>query len=92
MELKKDDSNGKKTITGNFSQEFYMERKEVSDLLRNLANEIEEGNKLKISTEEWELPFKFRDQIEVEIDVDHDELEIELEFDKLENGSKLSVN
>lgn len=91
MEIKNSKSEEKKTITGDFSQEFYMERKDVSELLRNMADEIEEGNELKISTEKWKLPFKFRNQVEVEIDKEYDELEIEFEFDKLEDKNKLSV-
>lgn len=81
----------KKVISGDFSQEFYMDRDQVADFLRKVANEVEAGNELKISTNDWELPFKFRDKIEVEIDVDYDELEIELEFEKYEGGEGLSV-
>ncbi len=82
---------GKKVIQGEFSQEFYMNKGQVANFLRKLADEIEQGNQLKISTNEWELPFQFRDEIEVEIDVDHDELEIELEFEKYRGEDSLSV-
>jgi amphi-Trp domain-containing protein len=81
---------GKKVIQGEFSQEFYMNKGQVATFLRKLADEIEQGNELKISTDEWELPFQFRDEVEVEIDAEHDELEIELEFEKY-RGNNLSV-
>lgn len=90
MKIEQNNSDGKKQIDGDFSQEFYLNKQEVSDLLRELADEIEQGNELTISSEEWELPFKFRNEIEVEIDKDYDELEIELEFDQMEEGD-LSV-
>lgn len=91
VEVPKDESEDKKTIQGSFSQEFYMGKGEVAALLRNLADEIERGNELTIKTEEWELPFMFRDEVEVEVELDNDkELEIELEFER-GSESKISV-
>ena len=91
MEIDQETQKEKKTITGHFSQEFYMSKGEAVDFLRKLADEIEAGNELKISTDEWVLPFKFRDQVEVEIDAEEDELEIELEFEKSKGSEKLRV-
>ncbi len=91
MEISTDKSEGRKTVEGNFSKEFYMDRKELSEFLRKLADEIEAGNELELKTDEWVLPFKFMDKVEVEIDKDRDELEIELEFDKLEDSGSLSI-
>ena len=92
MEISTENSEGRKTIEGNFSKEFYMERNKISDFLRNLADEIESGNELEIKSDDWILPFKFRDSIEVEIDKDHEELEIELEFDKMKDKESLSIS
>ncbi len=91
MEISTDKSGGRKTVEGNFSKEFYMGREELSDFLRKLADEIESGNELELKSDEWILPFKFRDKIEVEIDKDHDELEIELEFEKMEDKGSLTI-
>ncbi len=90
MEISTKDE-GRKTIDGNFSKEFLMDRKELSEFLRKLADEIETGNELELKTDEWVLPFHFRDNIEVEIEKDRDELEIELEFDRLEEKESLSI-
>lgn len=90
MEIEEGEEN-KKTITGDFSQEFRMGRTEVSTFLRKLADEIEQGNEININTEEWELPFQFQDNIEVEIEVEKDELEIEIEFEKKVDQGNLDV-
>ncbi len=91
MDVDKEESTEKKLIEGDYTQEFYMDRKELSNFLKNLAEEVENGNEISISTEEWELPFKFNDRIEVEIEKEYDELEIEIEFEKYEESEKLSV-
>ncbi|MFP4046076.1 MAG: amphi-Trp domain-containing protein [Candidatus Aenigmatarchaeota archaeon] len=91
MKISNNKKEGKKTVEGDFNREFYMNRSDLSDFLRKLADEVEQGNELKISTDEWELPFTFREQVEVEIDKDRDELEIEIEFEKQKGGRGLSV-
>lgn len=91
MEVSTDESEGRKTIEGNFSKEFYMEKQKLSDFLRNLADEVEEGNELEIKSDEWVLPFKFKDSVEVEIDKDYKELEIELEFEEMEEKENVSI-
>ncbi|MFP3951737.1 MAG: amphi-Trp domain-containing protein [Candidatus Bathyarchaeia archaeon] len=82
MEIKKKTDQEKKIIQGIFSQEFYMSRKELSAFLRNLADQVEEEGELRITTEEWILPFKPVGHAEVDVDLDEDELEIEIEFKK----------
>ncbi len=92
MEIKEGETKCKKVVEGRFSQELYMSKDKVAEFLRNLADEIESGNEIKISTDEWELPFTFADQIEIDIEHEVDELEIELEFDKaVGKGGGLSV-
>lgn len=81
----------KKTIQGYFSQEFYLGRKQLAEFLRKLADEVETQDEIKISTEDWVLPFTARDQAEVEIELDDDELEIEIEFEKAKTGTGLNV-
>lgn len=81
----------KKTIQGYFSQEFYLGRQQLVEFLRKLADEVEKQEGIRISTDEWELPFNARDQAEVEIELEDDELEIEIEFQKAKGGKDLSV-
>ncbi|MGM0441992.1 MAG: amphi-Trp domain-containing protein [Elusimicrobiota bacterium] len=85
-------SAGKEKIEGRFKKEFYMDRKKLAQFLRELAGSLEKGNELEVKTDNWVLPFKFRDNIEVEIDSEADELEIELEFDRLEEEGDLSIS
>lgn len=82
---------GKKQVTGQFSKEFHMGRTQLAGFLRKLADEIEESNNLKISADEWEIPFEFRDEVEVEIEKKKDKLEIELEFKKYRSPPRIEV-
>ena len=91
MEISTDSSDGRKEIEGNFNKEFYMESSDLSDFLKDLSEEIKEGNELKLKSDDWVLPFKFSDKVEVEIEKDHDELEIELEFNKPKDTEELSL-
>ena len=87
----KEKNTPKKTIQGQFSQEFYLGKQQLAEFLRALADEVENQGEITISTDEWELPFSAQEQAEVEIELDDDELEIEIEFDKAKGGSSLSV-
>ncbi len=83
---------GKKEIQGYFSQEFYIDRSDLAEFLRNLADEIEKDGEMKLTTDEWELPFNAKESVELEIEMEDDELEIEMEFEEAKNkGKKLSV-
>ena len=89
MEIKKNQVKEKKIVKGEFSQEFYMSRNELAVFLRNLANQVEGGDDIKITSEDWILPFKPMGYAKVDIDLDEDELEIEIEFKK--STGKLSA-
>jgi amphi-Trp domain-containing protein len=82
MEIKKEPVKEKKIVEGEFSQEFYMSRKELAGFLRNLADQVEGENDLKIISEDWVLPFSPLGHAKVDVDLDEDELEIEIEFKK----------
>jgi amphi-Trp domain-containing protein len=82
MEIKKKQGKKKMVVNGNFSQEFYMSRNELADFLRNLANQVEGEESIRIISEDWILPFKPVGYAQVDIDLDEDELEIEIEFKK----------
>ena len=89
MEIKKQTSGEVKTVQGYFSQEFYMNRSELAAFLRNLADQVELGEDLKIKTEEWVLPFTPISHAKVDLDLEEDELEIEIEFKR--NTGKLYI-
>lgn len=80
MEIKEPKNREVKEVKGYFSQEFYMSKNELASFLRNLADQVESDNDLKIKTAEWVLPFSSRDHAKVEIDLKDNELEIEIEF------------
>ena len=80
MEIDKQPVKEKKTIQGYFSQEFYMSQPELARFLRNLADQVEARGDLKVTTEEWTLPFNPASQVKIDVDLEKDELEIELEF------------
>jgi|GEM_PF-1396743 len=83
---------GKKQIQGHFSQEFYIDRKDLAEFLRDLADDLEADGEMKLTTDEWELPFTSKKSVELEIELEDDELEIEMEFDEAKDkGKELSV-
>ena len=59
-----------------------MSREELSEFLRNLADQVESNGELRITTEEWILPFTPMSHAKVDVDLDEEELEIEIEFKK----------
>lgn len=78
----------KKKIQGYFSQEFYLDRDQLSTFLSTLADEVKKDGEITITADEWELPFNPREDAEVEIELEEDELEIEIEFEKAKNEGK----
>ena len=89
MEIMKSLVKEKKIVKGELSQEFYMSRNELAVFLRNLADQVEGEDDIKITSEDWILPFKPVGHVKVDIDLDEDELEIEIEFKK--STGKLSA-
>jgi amphi-Trp domain-containing protein len=90
MEIKKTQVKEKRIVKGEFSQEFYMSRNELAVFLRNLADQVEGEDEIKISSENWILPFKPVGHAQVDVDLDEEELEIEIEFKK--STGKLSAS
>lgn len=88
-------SNEQRVVTdGFFEREVRLSREATATFLRDLADQIESGNDLTVSSADWEIPFQFREPIEVEVEFigdDRRELEIELEFDWDDRGNDLSV-
>lgn len=69
---------------GYFEEEYHISASETAAFLHSLAEQIEAGDAVTISGDEWELPFAFEEPIELEVEYEGDdepELEIEIELD-----------
>ncbi|MFC6836148.1 amphi-Trp domain-containing protein [Halomarina ordinaria] len=94
-ELPNDRSNQQRVVTdGYFEREVRLSRELTATFLRELAAQVEDGNELTVSGDDWEIPFRFDEPIEVEVEFIGErkrELEIELEFEWAGEESELSV-
>ena len=80
-----DDSDEKTLIRSgrDYEEAFRLDAEEAGKFLVELGTQLQEGDELTISTDEWELPFAFGEPVELEIDyegVGEPELEIEIEL------------
>ncbi|USZ72183.1 amphi-Trp domain-containing protein [Natronosalvus halobius] len=81
-----DEPDSERTVirTGrSFEQAYRLDANELGAFLISLGEQLQAGDELTISDDEWELPFAFGEPIELEIDFDgvgDPELEIELEL------------
>ncbi len=97
MEIKKESTPKTQPLKyGEYEKEFYLSKKELADFLRGIADQLEKGEKITISTNEWEIPFEYREPIEVEIEYESEEgeeneLEIEIEFKSKRRGGRLQA-
>lgn len=78
-------SEGEKKVVrdGDLEHEVYLNKEQMADFLESMAEQLRDGDTITVHTEEWELPFEFRDNIELSIDFEgygEKELEIEIEF------------
>jgi amphi-Trp domain-containing protein len=78
-----DDTSERTTIrTGReFEQTFRLDASEAGAFLVDLGEQLQAGDELTLTTDEWELPFAFGEPVELEVDfdgVDDPELELEL--------------
>ena len=68
---------------GAFEQELHLGRHQAGEFLVHLGEQLQRGTDLTLTTDEWELPFEFREPVEIEIEFlgfGDGELEIELEL------------
>ncbi len=73
----------RKTVEyGDLEFETYLSREELVKFLRSLADQIEKGNVIEVSSEDWAIRFEFSEPVEVEVEYDADakKLEFEIEF------------
>jgi len=94
--LPSEESEGRTVVTeGYFEREVHLSRDATATFLRELADQIDEGTELTVSSEEWEVPFEYGEPIEVEVEFvsqREGELEIELEFDGAREKDGLNVS
>lgn len=85
----------RKVVTeGFFEREVQLSRARTAEFLRELADQLEDGTELTISTSEWEIPFAYGEPIEVEVEFTggrKNELEVEVEFTEPHDHDGLSV-
>lgn len=93
--LPSDDASERNVITdGYFEREVHLSRTAAATFLRELADQLEAGTELTVSSDDWRIPFAYREPIEVEVEFTSHrgkELEIELEFEESQSGDSLSV-
>lgn len=96
VDLPDNQTNEQTVVTdGYFEREVRLSKGATATFLRDLADQIEGGNDLTVSSDEWQIPFTFREPIEVEVEFIGDgsrELEIELEFEWGEEDQGLDVS
>lgn len=69
--------------SGDMEHEVYLNKDQIAEFLISLGEQMKKGDEVTVGTDEWEIPFKFREPIELEIEYEgygEKELEIELEF------------
>jgi amphi-Trp domain-containing protein len=93
--LPSDEGEDRTVITeGYFEREVHLSRPATAQFLRELADQIDEGTDLTISSDDWRIPFSYREPIEVEVEFASNrtkELEVEIEFTAGEDSSGLTV-
>ncbi|MFC5277892.1 amphi-Trp domain-containing protein [Halorubrum rubrum] len=67
----------------NFEREYRLDASEAGAFLVELGEKLQDGDELRLATDEWELPFAFGEPVELEIDFEgtgEPSLEIEVEL------------
>lgn len=66
-----------------FEQEYRLSAAEAGRFLVEIGEQLQSGDELTISGDEWTLPFSFGEPVELELDYEgygEEELEIEIEI------------
>lgn len=65
---------------GYFEEEFYVDAASAGAFLVELGEQLQDGNEVTVSGDEWEIPFAFGEPVGIEVEFDG-EYEPELEFE-----------
>lgn len=79
---------------GYFEREVHLSRNSTANFLRELADQIEAGTELTVSSDDWQIPFEYREPVEIEVEFTSQrekELEIEIEFTESRGRDRLNV-
>jgi amphi-Trp domain-containing protein len=66
-----------------YEETFRLDAAEAGEFLVEVGEQLQAGDELTLTTDEWELPFAFGEPVELEVEfegVDDPELELELEL------------
>ncbi|MGB7545378.1 MAG: amphi-Trp domain-containing protein [Methanothrix sp.] len=66
-----------------FEQKFYLEGAQAAAFLRDLAAEIEAGNKIEAAYGSWAISMQPQLPIKIEVEYEKDELEIEIKIKEM---------
>lgn len=80
---------------GDIEWETHLNKEQLADFLISLGEQLKKGDEITVKTNEWEIPFKFREPIELEIEFEghgDKELEIEIEFKGKRNGDPPTIS
>lgn len=66
-----------------FEQKFYLDGAQAAAFLRDLAAEIEAGNKIEAAYGSWSISMQPQLPIKVEVEYEKDELEIEIKIKEM---------
>lgn len=95
VNLPDDRERNRSTVTdGFFEREIHLSRGATASFLRDLADQIENDTSLTLSSQEWEIPFEYREPVEIEVEFSggrEAELEVELEFTEPRGSDEISV-
>lgn len=83
VEVPTQQSKEKRVITeGNMETSLFLDKEQLGEFLTSLGEQIKAGNNnLTLTTDDWELPFEFRDPVKMEIEFEgHKDKELEIEF------------
>lgn len=87
VEIKTQEKQQKKKVVtkGDMEHKAHLNSETVAEFLIALGKQMKEEKKVTIETEEWKIPFEFREPIELEIDYEgHGEKELEIEIEMKE--------
>lgn len=82
VEVPTQQSKEKRIITeGNMETSLFLDKEQLGDFLISLGEQVKAGNNLNLNTDDWELPFEFREPVKMEIEFEgYKDKELEIEF------------